>query len=247
MSSPAPKIAMVLAAGLGTRMRPLTDDRPKALVEVGGKALIDHMLDRLGEVGVQRAVVNVHHFGDRLQAHLATRTVAPRVQISDERAQLLDSAGGIRHARALLGEDTAFIANIDSVWTEDGKPALQSMVEAWDPAAMDCLLLLAPMGHTLGFEGKGDFFMGEATGDSGANGAARLTHRGDADSAPYAFIGVQILKPGLIYAGPEGPFSIFPIWMRLAAEGRLWGIALDGFWMHVGDPAARDAAEARLA
>jgi MurNAc alpha-1-phosphate uridylyltransferase len=239
----APKTAMVLAAGLGTRMRPLTNDRPKALVEVGGKALIDHMLDRLGEAGVQRAVVNVHHFGDRLEAHLTSRTVAPRVQISDERAQLLDSAGGIRHARALLGEDTAFIANIDSVWTEDGKPALQSMVEAWDPAAMDCLLLLVRMDSALGFEGRGDFFMGEPD----ASGAARLTHRGDADSAPYAFIGVQILKPGLIYAGPDGPFSIFPIWMRMAAEGRLWGVALDGFWMHVGDPAARDAAEARLA
>jgi MurNAc alpha-1-phosphate uridylyltransferase len=224
-------------------MRPLTNDRPKALVEVGGKALIDHMLDRLGEAGVERAVVNVHHFGDRLEAHLASRTVAPSVQISDERAQLLDSAGGIRHARALLGEDTAFIANIDSVWTEDGAPALASMAQVWDPGVMDCLLLLVRMDSALGFEGRGDFFMGEP----GPTGAARLTHRGDADGAPYAFIGVQILKPEFIYAGPEGPFSIFPIWMRMAAEGRLWGVALDGFWMHVGDPAARDAAEARLA
>jgi len=233
----APKTAMVLAAGLGTRMRPLTNDRPKALVEVGGKALIDHMLDRLGEAGVERAVVNVHHFGDRLEAHLASRTVTPRVEISDERAELLDSGGGIRHAKTLLGEETAFIANIDSVWTEDGVPALGAMVEAWDPAAMDCLLLLARMNETLGFDGPGDFFMDEA---------GRLTHRGSAPSAPYAFIGVQILKPGFVYAAPESRFSIFPIWMQMAAEGRLRGVVLDGFWMHVGDPGARDAAEARL-
>jgi MurNAc alpha-1-phosphate uridylyltransferase len=237
MAKTGPKTAMVLAAGLGTRMRPLTNDRPKALVEVGGRALIDHMLDRLAEAGVERAVVNVHHFGDRLEAHLAARTAAPSVQISDERAQLLDSGGGIRHARALLGDETAFIANIDSVWTEDGAPALASMIEAWDPALMDCLLLLVRMDSALGFEGKGDFFMDED---------GRLTHRGQSETAPYAFIGVQILKPEVIYAGPETPFSIFPIWMKMAAEGRLHGVLLDGFWMHVGDPAARDAAEARL-
>jgi MurNAc alpha-1-phosphate uridylyltransferase len=229
--------AMVLAAGLGTRMRPLTNDRPKALVEVGGKALIDHMLDRLGEAGVTRAVVNVHHFGDRLEAHLASRLDAPRVEISDERAQLLDSGGGIRHAQALLGEETAFIANIDSVWIENGEPALVAMLDAWDPAAMDCLLLLARMDETLGFDGAGDFLMDET---------GRLTHRGAAASAPYAFIGVQILKPQFVYAGPETAFSIFPIWMKMAAEGRLRGVVLDGFWMHVGDPVARDAAEARL-
>ncbi|MBN9319686.1 MAG: nucleotidyltransferase family protein [Caulobacterales bacterium] len=237
MSAATPHTAMVLAAGLGTRMRPLTNDRPKAMVEVGGKALIDHMLDRLGEAGVERAVVNVHHFGDLLEAHLASRTVAPRVEISDERAQLLDSGGGIKHAHDLLGEDTAFIANIDSVWTEDGAPALASMVQAWDPTAMDCLLLLARMEETLGFDGPGDFFMDEG---------GRLTHRGTAPRAPYAFIGVQILKPGVIYAVPDEKFSIFPLWMRMAAEGRLRGVVLDGFWMHVGDPAARDAAEARL-
>ncbi len=238
----APKTAMVLAAGLGTRMRPLTNDRPKALVEVGGKALIDHMLDRLGEAGVERAVVNVHHFGDRLEAHLASRTVAPRVEISDERDALLDSGGGIRHAEALLGEEDAFIANIDSVWTEDGASALGSMVDAWDPAAMDCLLLLARMDETLGFDGPGDFFMDDTNDGKGG----RLTHRGSASAAPYAFIGVQILKPGFIYAVPEAKFSIFPIWMKMATEGRLRGVVLDGFWMHVGDPGARDAAEARL-
>jgi N-acetyl-alpha-D-muramate 1-phosphate uridylyltransferase len=239
MSAPksAPKTAMVLAAGLGTRMRPLTNDRPKALVEVGGRALIDHMLDRLGEAGVERAVVNVHHFGDRLEAHLAARRAAPRVEISDERAALLDSGGGIRHARALLGDETAFIANIDSVWTEDGAPALASMVQAWRPEAMDCLLLLARMDETLGFDGPGDFFMDEA---------GRLSHRGSAPAAPYAFIGVQILKPEFIYATEQDKFSIFPTWMKMAAEGRLFGVVLDGFWMHVGDPVARDAAEARL-
>jgi MurNAc alpha-1-phosphate uridylyltransferase len=151
---------------------------------------------------------------------------------------MLDSGGGIRHAQALLGEETAFIANIDSVWTENGRPALAAMVEAWDPAAMDCSLLLARMDETLGFDGPGDFFMDEG---------GRLTHRGSASAAPYAFIGVQILKPAFIYAVPEAKFSIFPIWMKMAAEGRLRGVVLDGFWMHVGDPVARDAAEARLA
>ncbi len=230
------RTAMVLAAGIGSRMRPLTDDRPKALVEVGGKALVDHMLDRLADAGVTRAVVNAHHFGDRLVAHLAGRT-HPQIVISDERERLLETGGGLKKARPLLGEDPIWAANIDSVWIEGARPALATLAEAWDPARMDACLLLAPMDRVMGFDGPGDFFL-EADG--------RLRHRGGEARAPYAYIGVQILKPQTVDDGPEGPFSLFQTWMALMAAGRLHGAVMDGDWMHVGDPAARDAAEARL-
>jgi MurNAc alpha-1-phosphate uridylyltransferase len=231
-----PKTAMVLAAGLGLRMRPLTLDRPKALVEVGGRALIDHVLDRLAEAGVERAVVNVHAFADQMEAHLATRP-APRILISDERAALLDSAGGIKKARALLGDDPVIVANIDSLWIESGAPALAALAGAWDETRMDNLLLLAEMDRTLGFDGPGDFFRDDA---------GRVTPRGEAASAPYAYMGFQILRPNLFDAVEDAAFSIWPTWRKLRDEGRLHGTVFDGFWMHVGDPAARDAAEARL-
>lgn len=138
-----PKTAMVLAAGLGTRMRPLTDDRPKALVEVGGKALIDHVLDRLGAAGVERAVVNVHWFAERLEAHLAARTGGPEIIISDERAELLETGGGLKKARGLLGDDPVFVANIDSVWTQGRRDPLANLVSLWNSNSMDAALLLA--------------------------------------------------------------------------------------------------------
>jgi MurNAc alpha-1-phosphate uridylyltransferase len=231
---------MVLAAGLGTRMRPLTDDRPKALVEVGGRALIDHVLDRLAEAGVERAVVNVHWFADRLEAHLKGRE-RPAIAISDERAELLETGGGLKLARPLLGDDPIWVANIDSVWTApahlQGVDALHRLAELWDPERMDAALLLAQREQSIGFEGRGDVFLAED---------GRLTFRGDAPSAPYAYMGVHIAKPGLVDDGPDGPFSLTQIWRRLADEGRLFGAVLDGFWMHVGDPASRDQAEARL-
>ncbi len=232
----APTTAMILAAGVGSRMRPLTDDRPKALVEVAGKALIDHMLDRLAEAGAQRAVVKAHHFGDRLIGHLERR-VHPRIAISDERDLLLETGGGLKKARPLLGNEPIWAANIDSVWIEGAAPALTTLARAWDPARMDACLLLAPMDRVMGFDGPGDFFL-EPDG--------RLRHRGKAPRAPYAYIGVQIIKPQTVNDGPEGPFSLFSTWMKLMAAGRLYGVAMDGFWMHVGDPAARDAAEAKL-
>lgn len=228
---------MVLAAGLGTRMRPLTDDRPKALVEVAGKALVDHMLDRLADAGAQTAVVNVHYFADQLEAHLATRT-QPRIVVSDERAQLLETGGGLKLARPLLGEAPVWAANIDSVWTERSGPALGALARTWDPERMDACLLLAPLDQSLGFDGKGDFLLGED---------GRLTHRGDRPSAPYAYIGVQIIKPQAVDEGPDGPFSLFGVWMKMIAAGRLYGVVLDGEWMHVGDPQALKAAEAKLA
>ena len=233
----APTTAMVLAAGLGTRMRPLTDDRPKALVEVAGRTLIDHMLDRLAEAGASDAVVNVHYFADRLEAHLKQRA-HPRIIISDERDLLLETAGGLKKARTLLGEAPIWAANIDSVWTEGATSALKALAQAWDPDRMDACLLLAPLERTLGFDGAGDFFLGQD---------GRLTHRGQAPAAPYAYIGVQIIKPQAVDDGPEGPFSLFGTWMKMIAQGRLYGVVMDGFWMHVGDPQAVRDAEAKLA
>ncbi len=229
------KRAMVLAAGLGSRMRPLTNDRSKALVEVGGRALIDHMLDRLADAGVERAVVNVHYFADRLEQHLSARA-HPQIVISDEREELLETGGGLKKARALLGDEPVWVANIDSVWSER-RSALRALAEAWDPAKMDVALLLAPLDRSLGFEGNGDVFL-EADG--------RLRFRGEAPHAPYAYMGVHITKPQVVDEGPDGPFSLSAIWRRLADEGRLYGVAMDVFWMHVGDPATLDEAEARL-
>jgi N-acetyl-alpha-D-muramate 1-phosphate uridylyltransferase len=232
-----PATAMVLAAGLGTRMRPLTADRPKALVEVGGRALIDHMLDRLAEAGVERAVVNVHAFADRLEQHLRGRTGAPALVISDERDALLETGGGIKRAAPLLGTAPVFTANIDAVWLEAGAPALPALAEAFDPERMDACLLVTRTDRALGLDTPGDFFMAE-------DGALRF--RGEAARAPYAFCGVQVFKPALAAVEPDRVFSTSRVWRRLAGEGRLYGVELDGRWMHVGDPAARDAAEAQL-
>ncbi len=243
MTAPAtaPKTAMVLAAGLGTRMRPLTDDRPKALVEVAGQPLIDHVLRRLGESGVERAVVNVHWFAERLESHLAARSGGPEITISDERAELLETGGGLKKAAALLGSDPVFVANIDSVWTDNGAPgdsALNQLARLWNPSIMDAALLLARREGSIGFEGGGDFFLA----DDG-----RLTFRGEAAEAPFAYMGVHICRPDYVAEGPEGPFSLSGFWRRSATAGRLYGCVLDGDWMHVGDPEARDAAEAKLA
>jgi MurNAc alpha-1-phosphate uridylyltransferase len=227
---------MVLAAGLGTRMRPLTDHKPKALVEVAGRTMIDHILDRLAAAGVETAVVNVHHYADQIEAHLARRAT-PRTLISDERSGLLDSGGGIARAAPLLGRDPIFVANIDNIWIEGARPALSSLVETWDPERMDICILLAPRSRSTGFERPEGFLRDQA---------GRLTHSNSADPLPpFNNIGVQILDPAVL-AGHEGAFSIVPIWKRLSAEGRLFGAVMDGFDMHVTDPAARDEVEARL-
>ncbi|MBX7248604.1 MAG: nucleotidyltransferase family protein [Caulobacteraceae bacterium] len=227
---------MVLAAGLGTRMRPLTDDRPKALVEVAGRALIDHVLDRLVEAGVEKAVVNVHWFADRLENHLAARKDL-EIVISDERDELLETGGGLKKARRLVGDAPIWVANIDSVWI-DRSDALDHLARAWDPERMDAILLLADRERSIGFEGAGDLFL--------EDDGTRVRFRGDAPTAPYAYMGVHITRPQIVDDGPEGPFSLSPIWRRLAGQGRLHGRLLDGFWMHVGDPRSRDEAEARL-
>jgi MurNAc alpha-1-phosphate uridylyltransferase len=235
--TPGPTTAMVLAAGLGTRMRPLTDHLPKALVPVAGQTLLDRVLDKLVQAGVERAVVNVNHFAEQVEAHLKSRTDL-EVLISDERAGLLDSGGGIQHARALLGEDPIFVANIDSLWLEGATPALEGLKAAWNPQRMDLLLLLVRRGHGIGFEGPQGFLMDEA---------GRLTHSASPDVVtPFANVGFGILKPQILDGQADAAFSIIPIWHRLQAQGRLYGAPMDAFWMHVGDPAARDEAEARL-
>ncbi len=229
--------AFVLAAGLGTRMRPLTDDRPKALVEVGGKALIDHMLDRLRDAGAKRFVVNVHAFADRLEAHLKARSDLDIV-ISDEREALLETGGGLKKAAPLLGSDAIWVANIDSVWIEDHEGrGLKELAAAWDPQAMDAVLLLARMDRTTGFDGAGDFVM---------DGDNRLAFRNAAPAAPLNYMGVHITRPDLVADVPDAAFSLSTIWRQSAPRGRLHGVLMEGDWMHVGDPAALEIAEARL-
>ncbi len=244
-----PSTAMVLAAGLGTRMRPLTNDRPKALVEVAGKTLIDHNLDRLAEAGVTRAVVNVHAFADLLIDHLSKRTTGPQIIISDERAHALplETGGGIKAAKDHLGDGPILVVNIDSVWIEDGEPparAIRDHCLAFDPKQATAKLMLAYTDRTMGLDGPGDFLMdvdGRLTGRRAAGAAA----------APYNYMGVHIVDPRPIYAHPETEFGLFPggggLWGEWAAQGRLHGGVLNGDWMHVGDPQARDDAEKRLA
>lgn len=230
-----PETAMVLAAGLGTRMRPLTNDRPKALVSVGGRALIDHVLDRLVDAGVKRAVVNVHAFADLLEAHLKLRRDI-EILISDERDVLMETGGGVRQARPLLGAAPIIVCNIDSVWEEPGGSAIAKLAAGYDARA-GARLMLAAMDQCLGFDGAGDFTMDE----SGA-----LQFRDALPTAPWAYMGVQIIDPGIVDDEPLEPFSFTRVWRKLAGAGRLHGAPLGGFWMHVGDPAARAEAEARL-
>ena len=227
--------AMVLAAGLGTRMRPLTNDRPKPLVEVAGKPLIDHALDRLAEAGVARAVVNVHHFGDAVEAHVGARTT-PAITISDERDLLLETGGGLVKAQDLLS-DPFFCANSDNVWLDGPKNAFQELSDAWDPERMDALLLLASHTQANNFRGKGDFHM---------DGKGRLSRRRSGRIAPFIFTGVQLIAKRLLREPPQGPFSTNVLWTRAIEEGRLYGIPFTGQWFEVGDPQAIAPTEAAL-
>lgn len=237
MSLPGPKTAMVMAAGLGTRMRPLTNTMPKALVPVAGKPLIAYVLDPLVAAGVERVVVNVHAHADQLEAYLRGRKDAEFL-ISDERAELLETGGGVKHARALLGEAPIFRCNSDYVWQKPGAPAMQALVEAWDPARMDSLVTVIPKARTVGFE--------ESPGDFYQDAAGRLTHRGERPDAPLHAIGIEILDPRPVYADPRTKFSLRDIWFRSSDQGRLFGLQMDGLWMQVGDPGALAAVESRL-
>lgn len=227
---------MVMAAGKGTRMRPLTDSMPKPLVPFAGKPLIDHVLDRLEEAGIEEVIVNVHHFADMLEAHLAKRK-GPRIVISDERAQLLDTGGGAKKALSLLGAEPVITFNSDSVWVESLGSNLRDLMAAFDPARMDALLMIADASRTIGYVGRGDFTMD-------AFGA--LARRIPATTAPFMFAGVQIIRPELFAEGPDGPFSTNLVWDRLIEKGRLFGHRMGGVWMHVGAPDDLAEAEAFL-
>jgi len=231
----APRRAMVLAAGLGTRMRPLTDAIPKPLVKVAGAALIDHALDRLLAVGVDTAVVNVHHFADQIERHLALRK-RPRIVVSDERGLLLDTGGGVVKALPLLGNGPFLHMNSDTLWIDSGTPNLLRLAQAFDPPAMDALLLLAPAQGSIGYCGRGDF-------SRAADGrlAARV-----GDSAPFVYAGAAILSPLLFERAPEGQFSLTVLFARAAAKGRLHGLPIEGTWMHVGTPDAIALVEAAI-
>lgn len=229
--------AMVLAAGLGKRMRPITATTPKPLVEVAGKSLIDFTLDRLQEAGIEQVVVNVHYLADLVEGHLAKRA-SPTIAISDERERLLETGGGLKKALPLLGSDPFLTLNSDSLWIEGPQPNLRRLVAAWDPVRMDILLLLAPTATSVGYEGLGDFAM-DAEG--------RLRRRQEREITPFVFAGVAIVKPELLADTPDGPFSANLLYDRAIAAGRLYGLRLDGQWLHVGDPRSLTAAEECLA
>src|SRR6516164_9671342 len=224
----APKHAMVLAAGLGTRMRPFNGRVPKPLVPVGGKALIDYVLDRLAAQGVERTVVNVHHLAGRKR---------PKIIISDERGELLGTGGGVVKALPKLGNGPFFHINSDTIWIDGVKPNLARLADAFDPARMDALLLLATTASSIGYTGRGDFSMA-------ADG--RLTRRGEREVVPFVYAGAAILTPAFFAGAPAGAFSMSPLFDRAAEAGRLCGLRLEGVWMHVGTPEAIAAAERAL-
>jgi MurNAc alpha-1-phosphate uridylyltransferase len=234
-----PQTAMVLAAGLGKRMRPLTATRPKPMVEVAGRPLIDHCLDRLRAAGVKKAVVNVHYLADSLEAHLRAVPQDLEIAISDERAQLLETGGGMVHALPLLDADPFLVVNSDNLWIDGPVDALRLLAAAWDEARMDALLLLVPLARAYCHAGHGDFHMG-------AEG--KLKRRKPGGVAPFVYTGIQIVSKRLFHGDmPAGPFSTNLLWDRAIAEGRLYGTAHEGLWFDIGAPQNIKKAEEILA
>ena len=231
-----PTTAMVLAAGLGLRMRPLTEHRPKPLVEVAGKALLDHVLDRLKEVDVGTAVVNVHYLPDQIIQHVATRQ-APRVIVSDERDVVLGTGGGVVKALPLLGAEPFYHLNADTMWIDGVQPNLARLADAFDSAKMDILLLMAPTANSIGYSGAGDYaMMTDGT----------LRRRKEHQIVPFVYAGAAIMSPQIFRDAPQGEFSLTKTFDRAAEQERLFGLRLEGVWMHVGTPDAIGAAEAAL-
>lgn len=231
-----PRTAMVLAAGLGERMRPLTDKLPKPLVPVAGKPLLDHVLDRLAAQGVERAVVNVHYLADLIENHLAARK-APQIVISDERAKLLNTGGGVVKALPKIGAAPFFHINSDTIWIDGVRPNLERLAEAFNPDTTDALLLLAAGSDSIGYAGRGDFLMGTD---------GRLKKRPEREMAPFVYAGAALLRPELFKDAPDGAFSLTALFDRAAEAGRLHGLRLEGVWMHVGTPGAIAEAEAAI-
>ncbi|WEK46844.1 MAG: nucleotidyltransferase family protein [Candidatus Andeanibacterium colombiense] len=235
MSKLASDTAMILAAGLGKRMRPLTATQPKPMVRVAGKPLIDHVLDRLGAAGIEQAVVNVHYLPDQIETHLKARK-NPSVSFSDERELLLETGGGMAKAENLL-PDPFFAVNADNLWLDGPYDAFRELSEMWDPAKMDALLLLVPHSGAFNYRGKGDFQM---------DPLGRVTRRRSGRIAPFIYSGIQLVSKRLLREAPEGPFSTNILWSRAIDEGRLYGLCFGGEWFEVGEPGAIAPTEAAL-
>ena len=233
MSAPVPKTAMVFAAGLGKRMRPLSDATPKPLIKVAGRTLIDHCLDRLAANGVERAIVNVHWRADQIEAHLAHRK-RPKIVISDERAKLLDQGGGIKRALPAIGPRPFLLCNTDSFWIEGPRSNISRLAEAFDPGLMDIVLLVAAGAGAVGVDWPGDFTMSHD---------GRLEPRESRHVAPFVYTGVGIVKPELFDNETADVFRLAPFFHAAAEEGRLFGVRLDGLWLHVGRPESIAEAE----
>jgi len=240
---PNPRIApietaMVLAAGLGKRMRPLTATRPKPLVEVAGKPLLDHVFDRLRAAGIRRAVVNVHYLADALEAHIRRKVKDIEVMVSDERGHLLETGGGLVKALPLIGDDRFLVVNSDNFWVDGPVDAIHLLASRWDEEAMDALLLMVPLARANCHNGRGDFHM-DAMG--------RLSRRKPGRVAPFVFTGIQLVSRRLFDGAPEGSFSTNILWNRAIDAGRCFGVVHQGLWFDVGTPAAIAKTEALLA
>jgi MurNAc alpha-1-phosphate uridylyltransferase len=237
MSHVRPHTAIVLSAGLGKRMQPITATVPKPLVKVGGRALLDYCLDRLAGAGIARAVVNVHYLADLIETHLVRRT-RPEILISDERDALLETGGGLKRALPLLGADPFVTFNSDTLWIEGPQPNLIRLLDAWEPERMDILMLVASTATSIGYEGRGDMVM-DATG--------LLRRRREREITPFVYAGVAVVKPELLADTPDGSFSANLLYDRAIEAGRLYGLRLDGQWLHVGTPDSVKEAEDCLA
>lgn len=232
-----PQRAMILAAGIGKRMRPITATVPKPLVEVGGRALIDYSLDRLERAGVEKAVVNVHYLADLVRAHVKRRQ-RPTVVVSDERQKLLDTGGGIAKALPELGGEPFYVMNSDSFWIEGPRANLDWLAGGWHGDRMDALLLLASTVRSVGYNGRGDFTM---------DPAGRLSRRSEREVAPFAYAGAAIVHPRLFADCPQGPFSLNQLFDKAIEAERLFGVRMDGVWLHVGTPETISEAELSIA
>jgi MurNAc alpha-1-phosphate uridylyltransferase len=232
-----PGTAMIMAAGLGKRMRPLTATRPKPLIEVGGKALLDHVLDKLRTAGVRKVVVNVHYLADSLEAHLATRAHGMEVAISDERDLLLETGGGLVRAEPLIDCDPFLSLNSDNLWVDGPADTLKLLASQWDGERMDALLLLVPLSSARNHKGIGDFHMDRS---------GRIRRRDKSHVAPFVFTGIQMLSKRLLRDAPAGPFSTNILWDRAIGEGRCFGAVHHGLWFDVGNPEAIKQTEAVL-
>lgn len=230
--------AMIMAAGLGKRMRPLTEARPKPLVEVAGKAMIDHCFEKLVEAGIGKAVVNVHYLADMMEAHLAALPYPIDIRVSDERAHLLETGGGLVQAEPMIAEDIFFCINSDNLWTDGPVNSLRQLAEGWDEDRMDALLLLIPREAAHNYKGDGDFHLDDEN---------RISRKLSGQKAPLIYSGIQLISKRLLRDAPTGAFSTNIFWERAIGEGRLFGAVHEGQWFEVGSPQAIAPTEAALA